>query len=237
VVFCAATILPAFGQTPAPSIRIVLPERTRLLKGQLVDLVIEVRNATAVSGLNVSASGIPISCGAAKATPLDCDTSSDWVYRADLQSFNANVVLTATVTADGKTLTDTPNIQVQQFNQPQRRNIILLIGDAMGTAYRDAARLVDRAIVDANGKNSFRGGTSSLTSPVSRFDGELLSLTRNWEQERPVDELFPEAESKVYHYPDKAHPEYAVCVRRLSGGLVLMAMGSAKKGEPTGKWC
>ena len=28
----------------------------------------------------------------------------------------------------------------------------------MGTAYRDAARLVARSIVDANGKNSFRGG-------------------------------------------------------------------------------
>jgi hypothetical protein len=65
--------------------------------------------------------------------------------------------------------------------------------------------------------------------------GELLSFTRNWEQERTVDELFPEAESKVYYYPDTVHPEYGVRVRRLSGGRVLMAMGSPKSGQPTGQ--
>jgi len=65
--------------------------------------------------------------------------------------------------------------------------------------------------------------------------GELLSLTRNWEQERTVDQLFPEKESKVYYYPDAQHPEYGVRVRRLSGGRVLMAMGSAEQGQPTGQ--
>jgi hypothetical protein len=65
--------------------------------------------------------------------------------------------------------------------------------------------------------------------------GELLSATRNWERERTVDELFPEAESKVYYYPDAQHPEYGVRMRRLSGGRVLMAMGSAKAGQPTGQ--
>ena len=65
--------------------------------------------------------------------------------------------------------------------------------------------------------------------------GELLSLTRNWEHERAVDELFPESQSKVYFFPDAAHPEYGVRVRRLNGGRVLMAMGSAKPGEPTGQ--
>ena len=65
--------------------------------------------------------------------------------------------------------------------------------------------------------------------------GELLSLTRNWEQERSVDEFFPEAESRVYYYPDALHPEYGVRVRRLSRGRVLMAMGSAGPGQPTGQ--
>ncbi len=65
--------------------------------------------------------------------------------------------------------------------------------------------------------------------------GELLSATRNWEHERSVDEMFPAAETKTYYYPDAQHPEYGVRVRRLSGGRVLMAMGSATVGQPTGQ--
>ena len=177
--FCAALTIPAFGQATAPSIRIVLPERTRLLQGQQVDLVIEVRNATAVSGLTVNVSGTDISSrfGAATAKLLDCDTSSDWAYRANLQSFNSNITLTATVTADGKTLTDTRNIQVRPFAFPQRRNLILFIGDAMGTAYRDAIRLVDRAIVDANGKSSFREGFFDSLSEMDKMPVSGMSMT------------------------------------------------------------
>lgn len=178
-IFCLAAATSAFGQTPAPSIRIVLPERTRLLRGQLVDLVIEVRNASAVSGLNVVASGVNMTSAFSGATAklLDCDTSSDWVYRANLQSFNANADLTVTVTADGKTLTDTRRIQVQQFNQPQRRNIVLFIGDAMGTAYRDAIRLVDRATVDANGKSAFREGFFDSLSEMDKMPVSGMSMT------------------------------------------------------------
>ena len=178
-IFCAAMIAPAFGQTSGPSIRIVLPERTRLLKGQLVDLVIEVRNATTVGGLNVTASGLNLTSAFSGATAklLDCDTSSDWVYRANLQSFNASVELTATVNADGKTLTDTRTIQVQQFAQPQRRNIVLFIGDAMGTAYRDSIRLVDRATVDASGKSAFREGFFDSLSEMDKMPVSGMSMT------------------------------------------------------------
>ena len=175
-VFFAAS---AFAQSTAPSVRIVLPERTRLLQGQQIDLVIEVRNATAVSGLSVVASGINMSSSfsAAKAALLDCDTSSDWVYRANLQSFNSSVELTATVTADGKTLTDKRTIQVRQFTSPQRRNIILFIGDAMGTAYRDSIRLVDRATVDATGKSAFREGFFDTLSEMDRMPVSGMSMT------------------------------------------------------------
>src|SRR5437899_7516624 len=40
--------------------------------------------------------------------------------------------------------------QIQLPADGSRRNVILFIGDAMGTAYRDAARLVSRAIVDSS---------------------------------------------------------------------------------------
>jgi hypothetical protein len=73
-------------------------------------------------------------------------------------------------------------------------------------------------------------------SHILLFRGtELLSLTRNWEQERTVDEMFPAKETKVYYYPDAKNPAYGVRVRRMSGGRVLMAMGSVEAGQPTGQ--
>lgn len=154
----------AWAQVSPPSARFALPERLRLLQGQYLDLVVEVRNATAVSNLKVTAG--PVDLTAKFAAPvkaeLDCDTSSDFVVWANLQSFEAtgDVELTVSLTADWTTLTDKRVVSVMPFalTGGQRRNIVLFIGDAMGTAYRDAARLVSRSIVDASGKNSFREG-------------------------------------------------------------------------------
>ncbi|MEO8099135.1 MAG: alkaline phosphatase [Acidobacteriota bacterium] len=157
----AAVAGSSVAQSLAPSVRILLPEKTRLLQGQLVDLVVEVRNATSVSGFSAYATSLDLTpkFSAAAKAELDCNASSDWVYRANLQSFNSGTVqLTVRLTADGQSISDTRLIQVRPFDQPQRRNLILFIGDAMGTAYRDAGRLVGRAIVDATGKSSFREG-------------------------------------------------------------------------------
>src|SRR5260370_38431469 len=78
------------AQSATPSVRILLPERTRLLQKQLVDIVLEVRNAASVSNLRVTASGVDMTSkfGAPVKAQLDCDDSSDWVLRADLQSFD-----------------------------------------------------------------------------------------------------------------------------------------------------
>src|SRR5262245_3011520 len=92
-----------YGQANRPTVRILLPERTRLLEGQLVDLVIEVRNSAAISGLRVTAGGADItgSFAAPQAAQLDCDESTDLVIRANLQSFSAtgSVVLRAEMSA------------------------------------------------------------------------------------------------------------------------------------------
>lgn len=151
-----------FAQSGAPSLRILLPERTRLLQGQFVDLVLEIRNASAISGLKVTAGAADITSrfGAPQATLLDCDGSSDFVVRANLQSFDSpgRIQLRAEATAGGTAISDTRSIEVRAFSGAGRRNVILFIGDAMGTGYRDAARLVSRATLDANGRNSFREG-------------------------------------------------------------------------------
>ena len=156
----------AYGQTAAtPSVRILLPERTRLLQGQRVDLVLEVRNATSVGAVRVTAGEVDITSqfGKAAQAQLDCDSTSDWVLRADMQSFDTpgQMKLTAAVTIGGAEVSDSRNIEVRSFSisgSGPRKNVILFIGDAMGTTYRDAARLVSKAILDANGKSSFREG-------------------------------------------------------------------------------
>jgi hypothetical protein len=66
-----------------------------------------------------------------------------------------------------------------------------------------------------------------------RSDGRLLSVTRNFDPERKFDELFPLAQTTTRYLPGNA--SYGARVRRLSGGRVLLAMGSTKKGQPIGQ--
>ena len=68
-----------------------------------------------------------------------------------------------------------------------------------------------------------------------KTDGKLISVTRQYEPERNVDVLFPLAETVVCYFPDEAKPTFSARVRRLSGGRLLIAMGSAKPGQKTGQ--
>jgi alkaline phosphatase len=179
-VLCACSCLSLLAQ---PSAKILLPERTRLLQGQLVDLVVEVRNAKAITGLKVTAGANDITSnfGAATAADLDCGTPG-FVVRANLQSFNdtGSVTLAVSMTADGTAISDSRTIDVKAFQLPadgSRRNVILFIGDAMGTAYRDAARLVSRSIVDANGKNALREGFFDNLLEMDKMPVSGMSMT------------------------------------------------------------
>lgn len=175
--------MPVFAQSTAPNLRVLLPERTRLLQGQLVDIILEVRNAAAVTNLKVTAGSVDLTANFAQpaAASLDCDTTPDMVVRADLQSFNVagEIELNVSLSADGTTLTDKRMVTVREFNAAtlQRRNVILFIGDAMGTAYRDAARLVSRSIVDDKGKNSFRDGFFDDLLEMDKMPVSGMSMT------------------------------------------------------------
>ena len=171
----------AAAQT-GPSLKILLPERTRLLQGQQFDLILEVRNASSVSGLKVTAGSLDLTAAfsAPAQAALDCDSSTDWVLRANLQSidFPGNWKLTATATAGSASVSDSRDILVRPFSLPasDRRNVILFIGDAMGTAYRDAARLVSKAIV-TNGRNSFRDGYFDELLEMDKMPVSGMSMT------------------------------------------------------------
>jgi hypothetical protein len=66
-----------------------------------------------------------------------------------------------------------------------------------------------------------------------KSDGKLISITRNYETERKVDALFPQQETTVHFYPAAEKLHYSVRVRRLSGGRVLMAMGTSRADQVT----
>src|SRR5262249_18475068 len=106
---------PVFGQSSTPSMRFALPERTRLLQGQLVDLVVEIRNASAISGFKVTLGGADITArfGFPQPSPLDCDGGSHLVVRANLQSIDSpgSVVLQAEATAGGARISDSRTIE------------------------------------------------------------------------------------------------------------------------------
>jgi alkaline phosphatase len=170
-----------FGQAANPSLSILLPERTRLLQGQYVDIILEVRNASAITGLRVTAGTTDITSrfAAPAAAQLDCDASQDLVVRANLQSFDTpgTIRLTATATANGREISDTREIVVRPFTLTNRRNIVLFIGDAMGTAYRDAARLVSKAIIGSDNRNSFREGFFDDLLEMDKMPASGMSMT------------------------------------------------------------
>jgi len=136
-----------------------------------------------VSNLKVTAGAVDLTSrfAAPVKAELDCDTSPDFVVRANLQSFEAtgDVELTVSLTADGATLTDKRTVSVMPFalSGGQRRNIVLFVGDGMGTAYRDAARLVSRSTVDTSGKNSFREGYFDNLLEMDKMPVAGMSMT------------------------------------------------------------
>jgi hypothetical protein len=65
--------------------------------------------------------------------------------------------------------------------------------------------------------------------------GTLISVARNYEPEREVDALFPDAQTTTHFYPNAAKPEFRVRVRKLSGGRLLLGIGISKAGEKTGQ--
>lgn len=146
-----------------PNLSIRLPERTRLLEDQRLDVVIELRNATASGPLRVTADGTDISSrfGTPRSVDLDCNVTQDTVFRADLLSFtkSGQIRLTASVPTNMGVASASREITVYPFQMRGRgRNVILFIGDAMGTTYRDAARLVSRSVENSAGLPGLRGG-------------------------------------------------------------------------------
>src|SRR5712692_6704342 len=138
----------AFAQgSLAVSIR--LPGRFRLLTGQQFDLRIEAVGLThADAGLRVLLDGTEMS-SALPSPEVTTDNDADsatldkaWTFRK-VALASAGVKTLQFILSNGtQSAAARTRIGVQPFQLQGKKNILLFLGDAMGTAYRDAARMV-----------------------------------------------------------------------------------------------
>jgi alkaline phosphatase len=187
----AATMLPFAPATHAesptgkeaqanPTVKIRLPERFRLLTDQLFDLRIEVTNLTNLeASVKVLLDGIDLtpSLGAPEVTANnDADASSNdkaWTFRSVSIGRHGVKSLQAIVTNGAATYTSTTRIGVQDFKlDGNKKSIILFIGDAMGTAYRDAARIVAMST-----NNRFREGFFNQLQQMDQMPATGMVMT------------------------------------------------------------
>jgi alkaline phosphatase len=124
-----------------------LPERMRLLSGQLFDVRVEATGLDAAQArIELQLDGQPWARKSQAETSTDNDEDASdhdqqWTYRA-LQLESGAHVLTATVRDGKRSAAATAQIGVQDFSPVGGKSLILFIGDGMGTAYRDAGRIV-----------------------------------------------------------------------------------------------
>lgn len=181
-----------------PTVTILLPEKTRLLVHQRVDLVIEGRNLPEAGVLKVTAQGRDITAKFSKATAadLDCDSTRDFVWRSDLHEFETAGLVDLKVewrAASGAAAQAARRISVQAFT-PQRKNLVLFIGDAMGNAYRDAARIVARSTETKPGVPGLRQGFFDRWNEMDEMPVTGLAMTYGY------DTLVPDSAQTATHW-------------------------------------
>lgn len=147
----SAAMISSVNAQAAPTVRIVLPERFRVLTDQFFDLRVEaegITNAGARIEVTVIGQGNE---SLTYSGPLEVTNNNDanaatldraWTFRK--ASFTTPGIKTVRATIyDGRRIYGVgTQVSVQNFNLQAQKNIVLFIGDAMGTAYRDASRIV-----------------------------------------------------------------------------------------------
>ncbi len=152
----------ALNASAVPAVNIRLPERFRLLTDQRFDFRVEAAAlADANATMQVLINGVDVT-GSLPALEITTDNDANasdldkaWTSRS--YSFPKEGVYTVVVNVTDASGTGSAStrIGVQKFdlNGLPKKNFILYIGDAMGTAYRDAGRIVAKSV-----NNSMREG-------------------------------------------------------------------------------
>ena len=155
LVLLAGSALPATAAPVPPTVSIRLPEKFRLLENQYFDLRVEATGlanpATATltifsNGYNVTAS-LPAPEVSTDNDNVPADLDKAWTFRKLSFGKEGPYTLEARVTDANGVTADEQNVCVHEFDHRHKpKNFILFIGDAMGTAYRDAGRLVAKSM-------------------------------------------------------------------------------------------
>lgn len=169
-----------------PTVRIVLPERFRLITNQYFDLRVEaegINRTTARVLINVEGENGAETLNVGGATEITTNNDVNqltndkaWTYRR--VSFTTPGIKTIfAVIVDGRNVYGTATqISVQNFNLVGQKSIVLYIGDAMGTAYRDASRIVSQST-----GNRFREGWFDELQQMDRMPVTGMSMTYSLE--------------------------------------------------------
>ncbi len=180
----------ASAQTP-PTVRIVVPERFRVLTNQYFDLRIEAENLASaharlqVTVLNENGQSEPVTYAGPLETTNDNDANPNNVDRAYTyrkMSFTTPGIKTiqAIIVDSRRIYGFSTQVYVQDFTLNGQKSIVLFIGDAMGTAYRDASRIVAQST-----DNRFREGWFDDLQQMDKMPVTGMSMTYSLDQVVP----------------------------------------------------
>lgn len=171
---------------PTPNIRIVLPERFRVLTNQYFDLRVEaegLQSPTARMFVEVSSVNPKEFLRTDGATETSSDNDADTTtldkattYRKSYFSTPGIKTVTAIVIDGRRTFGVSTQVIVQDFNLVGQKSIVLFIGDALGTAYRDASRIVAQST-----GNRFREGWFDDLQQMDKMPVTGMSMTYSLE--------------------------------------------------------
>ena len=169
----------------SPTVRIVLPERFRVLTNQYFDLRVEAEGLSSpnariqieVDGQRrdgLSVAGATENTQNNDANPATVDKAV--TLRKAFFSRPGTKTIFATV-IDGRQIYGVATqITVQDFNIRSAKNIVLFIGDAMGTAYRDSSRIVSQST-----GNRFREGWFDELQQMDKMPVTGMAMTYSLE--------------------------------------------------------
>jgi alkaline phosphatase len=189
-IFLILTAIVGAAQTAraqsAPTLRIVLPERFRVITNQYFDLRVEaegISHSTARVLINVEGEGGIESLNFAGANEITTDNDNNplgadkaWTYRRVSFSTPGIKTVSALVIDGRRVYGVATQISVQNFNLVGQKSIVLFIGDAMGTAYRDASRIVAQSTA-----NRFREGWFDELQQMDKMPVTGMSMTYSLE--------------------------------------------------------
>lgn len=145
----------ALNASAAPAVKIRLPERFRVLSDQRFDLRVEgtgLADTSAALQLIINGVDVTATLGTPEVTTNNDGNAADndkaWTYRSCSFANGGVYSVEAYVTDASGNGSTTNRIGVQKFSLTglAKKNYILYIGDAMGTAYRDSGRIVAKSV-------------------------------------------------------------------------------------------